>query len=69
MSWHYMNSILKNWHAKGLHKVRDIEAGDTPASAKASSGAKSPAPSQGQREERMARNIAALKRAAGKKTS
>ena len=28
MNWAYMNSILKNWHAAGLHTVEQIEAGD-----------------------------------------
>ena len=31
MNWAYMNSILKNWHAKGLHSVAAIETGDRPA--------------------------------------
>ena len=62
MSWPYMNSILKSWHAKGLHRVRDIEAGDAaPARPRDASPS-----NQSQKEERMARNIAALKRAARK---
>ena len=65
MSWPYMNSILKNWHAKGLHSVKEIEAGDAPAARQPA--AKTPAQKAGDREARMARNIAALKRAAGKK--
>ena len=64
MSWPYMNSILKNWHAKGLHAVKEIEAGDAAPSARRT---KAPAQKTGGQEERMARNIAALKRAAGKK--
>ena len=28
MNWAYMNSILKNWHAAGLHTVEQIELGD-----------------------------------------
>lgn len=28
MNWAYMNSILKNWHAAGLHTVEQIETGD-----------------------------------------
>lgn len=62
MSWPYMNSILKNWHAKGLHAVKDIQAGDTvPRTTPRTS-----VPTDAQREDRTARNIAALKRAAQK---
>lgn len=28
LNWAYMNSILKNWHAAGLHTVEQIQAGD-----------------------------------------
>ena len=63
MSWPYMNSILKSWHAKGLHRVRDIEAGDAAPARPKDAAAPS---NQSQKEERMARNIAALKRAARK---
>ena len=31
MNWAYLNSILKNWHAAGLHTVAQVEAGDKPA--------------------------------------
>ena len=31
LNWAYMNSILKNWHAKGLHTVAAIQTGDKPA--------------------------------------
>lgn len=27
-AWNYMNSILKNWHQKGLHTLPEIEKGD-----------------------------------------
>lgn len=30
MNWAYLNSILKNWHAAGLHTVAQVEAGDKP---------------------------------------
>ena len=30
LNWAYMNSILKNWHAKGLHTVAAIQTGDRP---------------------------------------
>lgn len=29
LNWPYMNSILKDWHKKGLHTVPDILAGDS----------------------------------------
>lgn len=29
MNWPYMNSILKNWHEKGLHTVKAIQASDS----------------------------------------
>lgn len=29
LNWPYMNSILKSWHAKGLHTVSEITAGDS----------------------------------------
>jgi len=28
MSWAYMNSIVKSWHSKGLHKLSEISEGD-----------------------------------------
>lgn len=28
LNWSYMNSILKNWHAKGLYTLSAIQAGD-----------------------------------------
>lgn len=62
MSWPYMNSILKNWHAKGLHRVEDVKKGDGPAQRPASIKA----PAQPQQSQRMARNIAALRRTAKK---
>lgn len=64
MSWSYMNSILKNWHAKGLHTPQQIKAGDA-RPGREPAGKKSPPGDAGKRQERMARNIAALKRAAG----
>lgn len=61
MSWPYMNSILKNWHAKGLHTPAEIKAGDA-----APRKMPVPPPSASRPSaERMARNIAALRKAAG----
>lgn len=63
MSWSYMNGILKRWHAKGLHTVKEIEAGDA---ARRPAQAKAPVQNGERQDDRMARNIAALKRAARK---
>ena len=30
LTWKYMDSILKSWHAKGLHTPAEIESGDGP---------------------------------------
>lgn len=62
MSWPYMNSILKNWHGKGLHTCREIEAGDkiqpTPPRREEKPAQKA--------SRRMAQDLADLKRAAKK---
>ena len=44
LNWAYMNSILKNWHAAGLHTVEQIEAGDGKGGPWRSSAPKAPAP-------------------------
>lgn len=63
MSWPYMNSILKSWHAKGLHTPKEISAGDDRRSAAPVSGGKKPAvsPVDGQR---VAQDLADLRKAA-----
>ena len=43
-SWAYMNSILKNWHAAGLHTLAQIEAGDNRAPARTTTVPNAPAP-------------------------
>ena len=30
LNWAYLNSILKSWHAAGLHTVDEVKAGDRP---------------------------------------
>lgn len=69
MSWPYMNSILKSWHAKGLHtpaQIRDGDAAPRRQSGPGRPGAPKDSPELAEKKrERMARNIAALKRAAG----
>ena len=45
LNWSYMNSILKNWHAAGLHTVEQVEAGDSKGSPwKGQAAPKAPAP-------------------------
>lgn len=64
MSWPYMHSILKSWHAKGLHTPREIEAGDALPPEKAQ--IQSPARRESQRSRRMAEDLARLKHTAGR---
>lgn len=61
MSWPYMNSILKSWHAKGLHTPREIEKGDGQAKAAVSAAGRQSRP----RKEPggAARELAQLRRA------
>ena len=68
-NWAYMNSILKNWHAAGLHTPAQIEAGDnrTPARTAPVPNAPAPAPqasaNRGQDDmERMRKILEAEKR-------
>ena len=44
LKWPYMNTILKNWHEKGLHSAQEIEEKDTrrPRAASAKSGGGKP---------------------------
>lgn len=63
MSWPYMNSILKSWHAKGLHTPREIRAGDAVPAAK---GIAAPAQRESQRSRRMAEDLARLKHTTGR---
>lgn len=60
MSWPYMNSILRSWHGKGLHTLREVEAGDVSPAAK--EPAATPAQRESQRSRRMAEDLARLKR-------
>ncbi|MDD4715457.1 MAG: DnaD domain protein [Oscillospiraceae bacterium] len=46
LKWPYLNSILKRWHEKNLHTVREIEAGDGPGPKKSRSSGPA-APSSG----------------------
>lgn len=47
LNWAYMNSILKNWHAAGLHTPEQIETGDSkgaPWKQQSAAAPKAPAP-------------------------
>lgn len=61
MSWPYMNSILRSWHGKGLHTLREIEAGDVSPAARPEAA---PTQRESQRSRRMAEDLARLKREA-----
>lgn len=65
MSWPYMNSILKSWHAKGLHTAGEIEAGDK-TSAAAGTRTVAPAERESRRSRRMAEDLARLKHTMGR---
>ncbi|MFG6373232.1 MAG: DnaD domain protein [Oscillospiraceae bacterium] len=65
MSWPYMNSILKSWHAKGLHTPGEIEAGDKSPEAKGPRTAP-PALRESQRRRRIAEDLARLKHTTGR---
>ena len=64
MNWPYMNSILNSWHKKGLHTVKEIEAGDSDPNRKKAAAA--PAQTQQAREEafdeRLRRDMEWLKK-------
>ncbi len=56
LSWAYMNSIIKNWHSKGLHTVSEINEGDGRREAKKSAAGKAEAPTP-EEFERMRRYL------------
>lgn len=60
LRWNYLNKILKNWHEKGLHTLKEVEEGDRrPSSARQARAAKEPA---GANVERMKKYLEASKR-------
>lgn len=65
MSWPYMNSILKSWHAKGLHTEAEIKAGDKSPVSQGTQPA-APAQRESQRSRRIAADLARLKNTAGR---
>lgn len=60
LNWAYMNSIVKNWHSKGLNTLAEIKAGDGGRRMNKSSGKSESAPTQ-EEFERMKRYLDRLK--------
>lgn len=69
MSWPYMNSILKSWHAKGLHTVQAVEAGDAAPAAKERADKETQAAQGKENDWLVSQGLKALERAAKEKTS
>lgn len=57
LSWPYLNSILKSWHEKGLHRVPEINASDSsrPPRSRPGAGATAPQPGTPGEADRRAR--------------
>jgi len=55
LNWPYMNSILKNWHQKGLHTVEQVRAGDSRRPRRPGAGATAPQPAAPGEADRRAR--------------
>lgn len=68
MSWAYMNAILKSWHGKGLHSLREIEAAEARQGKPAAPAARPGQGAQSRPARRVAEDLAELKRAAGKRS-
>lgn len=60
LNWPYMNSVLKSWHAKGLHTVADILAKDSDPGRKKPAGAQAQKPQDA--GERLRRDMEWLER-------
>lgn len=65
LSWKYLDSILTDWHQKGLHTVKDISAKDSarprrPAAA-AGAGATAPQPTRGEADLRARADMERLR--------
>lgn len=54
LRWPYMDKILTNWHAKGLHTLQEINAGDRPAPRR-DPAVRKPRPSDGDARDEMVR--------------
>lgn len=66
MNWPYMNSILKSWHGKGLHTVKEITQADGATAPKDPMKPAAPSQRAEQRSRRMAEDLARLKTTAGR---
>lgn len=66
LNWAYMNSILKHWHAAGLHTVEQIEAGDNKGASWKQPAPKAPAPAgagvQGEADRRARDDMERMRR-------
>jgi len=60
LSWAYMNSIIKNWHTKGLHTLAEINEGDGKRESKKTVSNAQNTPTQ-QEYDRMKRYLDKLK--------
>ena len=61
LAWRYMDSILKSWHAKGLHTPEEIAAGDPPPGFRKAEG-KTPARPAGGENRVTAEDLARMRR-------
>ena len=64
MNWPYMNSILKSWHEKGLHTVKEINAADSTRIPRPRPGAGATAPqpaAPGEADRRAREDMARLR--------
>ena len=66
LNWPYMNTILKNWHGKGLHTLSAIQAGDSQSKTKPREPAAAAARTQAF-DERLRRDMEWLKNFAQEK--
>lgn len=67
LRWAYMDKILKNWHQKGLHTLREINSGDRPKPRKEPPRPASPAVQNEMARDEMARMEKYLQQLRGKK--
>lgn len=67
LRWAYMDKILKNWHQKGLHTLREINSGDRPKPRQEAPRPTSPAVQNEMARDEMARMEKYLQQLRGKK--
>lgn len=63
LSWNYLDSILTDWHKKGLHTVKEIAAKDSsrPRRPRTGAGATAPQPSYGEADRRAREDMERLR--------